>query len=86
MKWRFPKDPPGYRMASGILTQPAFDSLEYLSKSQVQEAAVVPARSVFEWKLAPRINQSLFTCKSDIWTIVPLGRSSVLPMTPRSKP
>jgi hypothetical protein len=47
---------------------------------------MVPARSVFEWKLAPRINQSLFTCKSDIWTIVPPGRSSVLPIMPRSTP
>lgn len=76
---RFPFDPPGYRRAIDFLNPEDFDRREFLFKSQVQEAAVVPYRSPADWLMAPRINQSFFTCRSDIWTIVRPGTPSVLP-------
>lgn len=64
------------------MTTPQFDRLEYLLKSQVQEGAVVPFRSPGDWLMAPRINQSFFNCRSDIWTIVRPGARRVLPTSP----
>jgi predicted RNA binding protein YcfA (HicA-like mRNA interferase family) len=76
---RFPHDPPGYRRAIGLLTTADFDQLEFLLKSQVQEGVIVPFRSPGDWLMAPRINQSFFSCRSDIWTIVRPGARRILP-------
>jgi predicted RNA binding protein YcfA (HicA-like mRNA interferase family) len=82
LRWRFPLDPPGYRMATSYLTEDAFDTCEYLLKSQIQEKVQKPFRTTSDWQLSPRINQSLFTCRSDIWTIVAPGAAPVLPVGP----
>ena len=82
LRWRFPLDPPGYRMAINYLTTDAFDTCEYLLKSQVQEKTQKPFRTTSDWRLAPRVNQSLFNCRSDIWTIVAPGAAPVLPVGP----
>ncbi len=79
---RFPFDPPGYRRATDLLTVADFDDREFLLKSQVQEGAVVPFRTPGDWLMAPRINQSFFNCRSDIWTVVRPGAPRVLPAAP----
>jgi predicted RNA binding protein YcfA (HicA-like mRNA interferase family) len=79
---RFPFDPPGYRRAMDLLNVVDFDEREFLLKSQVQEGAVVPFRTPSDWLMAPRINQSFFTCRSDIWTIVRPGAPGILPAAP----
>ena len=82
LEWRFALDPPGYRMASSYLSDDTFDACEYLLKSQVQEKSRTPFRTSTDWQLAPRVNQSLFSCRSDIWTIVAPGSVPVLPVAP----
>lgn len=79
---RFPFDPPGYRRAIDLLAATAFDAREFLLKSQVQEGVVVPFRTPGDWLMAPRINQSFFNCRSDIWTIVRPGAAGILPSGP----
>ena len=82
LSWRFPFDPPGYNQAPMYLASPSFDRCEYLLKSQVQEKSATPYRSIGDWQLAPRMNQSLFTCRSDIWTIIAAGTRSIFPTAP----
>lgn len=79
LRWRFPHDPPGYNQAGRLLTPESFDRCEWQLKSQVQEQSITPYRLGDEWRLAPRINQSLFNCRSDIWTIVAPGVRPILP-------
>ncbi len=79
LRWRFPFDPPGYDQAPKFLKPDPFDRCEWLLKSQVQEHTVKPFRTGSDWKLAPRVNQSLFTLRSDIWTIVSPGATPILP-------
>lgn len=79
---RFPHDPPAYRRAIDLLTTAGFDRLEFILKSQVQEGTIVPFRSPGDWLMAPRINQSFFSCRSDIWTIVRPGARHILPTSP----
>ena len=82
LAWRFPLDPPGYRMAPNYLTIDTFDACEYILKSHVQEKTQKPFRTSTDWQLAPRVNQALFTCRSDIWTIVAPGTVPILPVAP----
>jgi predicted RNA binding protein YcfA (HicA-like mRNA interferase family) len=79
---RFPSDPPGYRRAIDLLAVADFDNHEFIVKSQVQEGTVVPFRTPGDWLMAPRINQSFFSCRSDIWTIVRPGAGRILPSAP----
>lgn len=82
LDWRFPLEPPGYRKAVDVLATDTFEDLEFLLKSQVQEGAAVPFRHPGDWLMAPRMSQSFFDCRSDIWTIVRPGASGVLPTGP----
>ena len=82
LRWRFVFDPPGYRQASNLIIGASFDDYEHLLKSQVQEQVTTPTRSAADWQLAPRMNQSLFDCRSDIWTIVAAGTRPILPTAP----
>lgn len=75
----FPRQSPGYRKAVDLLDPVDFGRRENLLKSQVQEAAMVPFRPASDWDVAPRINQSYFSCRSDIWTVVRPGAARVLP-------
>lgn len=79
LRWRFPLDPPGYRQAPKFLVDESFQRGEFRLKSQVQEKTATPYRSVGDWQLAPRMNQSLFPCRSDIWTIVAPGNGALRP-------
>jgi len=79
LDFRFPLDPPGYRRAADILASNSFDDVEFVLKSQVQEGMLTPFRHPGDWLMAPRINQSYFSCHSDIWTIVRPGAARILP-------
>jgi predicted RNA binding protein YcfA (HicA-like mRNA interferase family) len=77
----FPKNPPGYRLASNYLTDKKFESGQHQFFSQVIDGASVPAHNYRYWGMAPRINHSFLNIKSDIWTVVPQGSKSVIPIT-----
>lgn len=75
----FPSNPPGYRRAVHYLTRPSFDDGENLLQGQVNEAALTPTQPHWHWNVAPRLTQSFFNIKSNIWTVVPTGTSPILP-------
>lgn len=79
LRWSFPQDPPGYRQAVNYLLPDDFDVGENLLQGQVKEATLTPAQPTSDWDLAPRMMQSFFPVKSDIWTVLPPGARSILP-------
>jgi predicted RNA binding protein YcfA (HicA-like mRNA interferase family) len=80
LQWQFPHDPPGYRKAVDYLTASKFAVGENLLQAQVKEAAFHPVQPIGEWNLAPRMTQSVFPVTSNIWTVVPKGARSRLPV------
>jgi predicted RNA binding protein YcfA (HicA-like mRNA interferase family) len=86
LRWRFPKDPPGYRDAPAYLSNPSFDVGQNTLKSQVQEGVDPPHRTVSQWRVAPNMNESLFGFSSDIWIVVPPGGRPRLPTFPLYRP
>ena len=76
----FPCNPPGYRMAINYLKDAAFDTGENLLQAQVKELTLHPSQPIDEWELAPRMTQSFFRIDSNIWTVLPRGKSSKLPI------
>ncbi|RIK62647.1 MAG: hypothetical protein DCC65_17210 [Planctomycetota bacterium] len=80
LNWSFPFDPPGYRCAANYFRRTAFSRAENLLHGQVKEAALAPKQATTEWDIAPRLMQSFFSVKSDIWTVVGKGARSVLPV------
>ena len=82
LEWQYPLDPPGYRMASHYLTKPEFDEGEKILQAQVKEISLNPAQPIEEWAMAPRMLQSFFTVNSNIWTVIPAGTKSRLPIKP----
>lgn len=81
LKRSFPHDPPGYRMASRYLAKPAFASAENTLQAQMRDASITPKSPAEDWDLAPRMAQSVFTIRNDIWTVVPAGSHPVVPVT-----
>jgi hypothetical protein len=79
--WRFPLDPPGYRMAVHYLSKQTFDHGENLLQTQVSEATLKPKQPSPEWELAPRMTQSFFPVTSNIWSVVRLGSMPRLPVS-----
>jgi hypothetical protein len=79
LRFRFPYDPPGYRRAADLIWDPDFIYYQDLLMSQMGEGVQVPVRDTADWLIAPRINQSFFSCRSDVWTIVQPGGRRVLP-------
>lgn len=82
LRGRFPSDPPGYRKAIHYLTRREFDAGENVLQARVKEASLTPEQPVAEWDLAPRMTQSFFPVTSSIWTVVPVGTKSRLPLKP----
>ncbi len=82
LQWQYPNDPPGYRMAVHFLTKPDFDAGENLLQAQVKEISLKPAQPADEWDMAPRMTQSFFPVTSNIWTVIPAGTRSRLPLKP----
>lgn len=80
LRWQYPKDPPGYRMAAHYLNHAAFDAGENVLQAQVKEATLKPSQPTDEWELAPRMTQSFFPITANIWTVVPAGAKSRLPL------
>lgn len=80
LKWSFPFDPPGYRCAVNYLGRTAFSRAENLLHGQVKEAVLAPKQATTDWDIAPRLMQGFFSVKSDIWTVVGRGTTSVLPV------
>jgi predicted RNA binding protein YcfA (HicA-like mRNA interferase family) len=81
LRWRFPIDPPGYRMAVNHLTKPSFETAENLLQAQVSESVLAPMQPTSEWDLAPRMTQSFFPVTSNIWSVVPAGAIPRLPIS-----
>lgn len=80
LKWQYPYDPPGYRMAVHYLTKQEFAEGENLLQAQVKEISLKPAQQVDDWEMAPRMTQSFFPVTSNIWTVIPAGTRSRLPV------
>ena len=81
LKWHFPFDLPGYRMASLYLTKAKFNRAMNLLQSQVQEANLHPGIPYWDWELANRLYQSFFKVTDHLWTVVKPG-SRVRPLLP----
>lgn len=77
----FPKDPPGYRLAPKYVKNETFEDGQRILFSRLHEATLKPARASDDWALAPRINQSFFNIRSEIWIVVPKGRRPHVPIT-----
>lgn len=77
----FPHSPPGYRKAVDYLDPDRFETGENLLHGQIHEATLTPSQPTDEWEVATRLMQSMFRVTDNIWTIVPAGRRSILPVT-----
>ena len=77
----FPRNPPGYRLAGIFLADSAFYAGQYELFSRVLEGSLTPHHNPIYWRMAPRINQTIFDIKSDIWTVVPRGVTPIIPTT-----
>ena len=82
LKCHFPHDPPGYRKAKDYLTKPRFDAGENVLQAQVKEVSLTPAQPAVDWDMAPRMTHSFFPVTSNIWTVIPAGTKSRLPLKP----
>jgi hypothetical protein len=80
LEWEFPNSPPGYRMAVNYLSKPKFGAGENFLQSQMNEASLNPAQPTDDWDLAPRMTQSLFRFDQNIYTVIPAGTLSTLPI------
>ena len=76
----FPHNPPGYRMATNYLNTYRFNKGEDLLHGQIHEASLTPSQPINEWEIATRLMQSMFKVTDNIWSIVPAGRKSILPV------
>jgi len=77
----FPSNPPSYKEAPQYLSAEDFIRGESILKSQMQEVTLQPTRSHMEWKYAPRMNQSFFNIRSNIFTVLPRGQRTIIPST-----
>jgi hypothetical protein len=77
-----PYDPPGYRRAVDYLREGAFEAGEDLLQGQVHEGTLAPLQPPSEWAIATRMMQSMFRVTDNIYTIVPSGTCSILPVFP----
>lgn len=76
----FRRAPPGYANATHLLANEKFEREQQRLFARVQEGHVAPTRSVVsDFGIATHLNHSLFNVSQRIWTIVPRGRSSILP-------
>ena len=82
LKCHFPHDPPGYRKAEDYLTKTRFDAGENVLQAQVKEVSLTPAQPAVDWDMAPRMTHSFFPVTSNIWTVIPAGTKSRLPLKP----
>jgi hypothetical protein len=80
LKATFPHNPPGYRLATNYLDPHHFEIGENLLHGQMHEATLTPSQPTNEWEIATRLMQSMFRVTDNIWTIVPSGRRSILPI------
>jgi predicted RNA binding protein YcfA (HicA-like mRNA interferase family) len=80
----FPFNPPGYRKATDYLSNARFKDGENLICAQINEVnphpVSTPARSPFDWDMAPRIYSPLYSLRSQVWTVVPRGTTPRLPV------
>jgi predicted RNA binding protein YcfA (HicA-like mRNA interferase family) len=75
----FPSEQPGYRKAVDYLTTSQFrDGLNHL-QAQVRYGSLTHGTNQRDWLLAPRLTQSFFNLKSEIYVIVPPGQQAILP-------
>lgn len=77
----FPRNPPGYRLAPQYLTKKNFENGQHQLFSKVLEGLQNPTHHQLYWNMAPRINHAFLNINSDIWTIVPRSKRSVVPVT-----
>jgi hypothetical protein len=82
LEWQFPRDPPSYRRAIHYLKAPDFRAGENTLQAQIKEASLTPGQPTGEWDLAPRMTQPFFPVTSNIWTVIPAGSKSRLPVKP----
>ena len=74
----FPYDPPGYRMASNYLDQARFNVGENFLQGYLRETSQTPVQPSWHWENAPRLTQSFLNIKSNIYTVVPVGKRPIL--------
>ncbi|MBI4332977.1 MAG: hypothetical protein HY673_17050 [Chloroflexi bacterium] len=80
LKATFPYCPAGYRRAVDYLDRDDFEDGENLLHAQVHECTLTPSQPHDEWEIATRMMQSMFKVTDNIYTIVPRGRKSILPV------
>ena len=80
MEFTFNTDPPGYRIAVSYLSKKAFDEGENILQGQMRDTSLTPQKTADDWDLAPRMTQSMFTICGNIWTVVPTGNRTFVPV------
>ena len=79
MKEDFPRNPPGYRIAKGLLSNHDFEKNMNLLMGQIKEAVLSPSQNASDWYCAPDMMRPLFNITSEVYTVVRLGALPVLP-------
>ncbi|MGI6460389.1 MAG: hypothetical protein ACOX5J_09905 [Candidatus Hydrogenedentales bacterium] len=79
LKAYFRGSPPGYRMALHYLRKSDFEPAENQLQAQIHEGLLKPCQDHCDWDFAPRLLQSFFNVKDDIWGIVQSGTKPLLP-------
>lgn len=80
LKASFPKEPPGYRLASIYLTESLFQNGANLLQGQFKEARLSPIQPVTDWTAAKQLLRSYFSIRSNIFTVVRRGARPILPV------
>lgn len=78
--------PPGYRNATHLLDTESFVAEQFELFAQVQDGASHHRPFASEFGIATHVNHSLFKVNQRIWTVVPSGGSSILPIHPAVAP
>lgn len=69
----YPYEPEGYQRAVEFLDRRDFEAGENLLQCQVKEASLTPKQSPQDWNVAPRMTQSMFQIRQQIFLVVPKG-------------
>jgi predicted RNA binding protein YcfA (HicA-like mRNA interferase family) len=75
----FPSEQPGYRKAIDYLIDRRFQFGLSRLQNQVRYGTLHPTSPDWDWLLAPRMTQSFFNIKSEIYVVVPPGQRAILP-------
>jgi len=75
--WR--RSPAGYRKAGSYVASAPYRDALALLEAQLHEGKRTPSR-VAEWRHAANMHESLFSVTSNVYTVIPVGATPVMPL------